>query len=145
MKQVIVGVYYFGHDQAQLVLREGTGGECYVTPEKGSIARIKVGADEKQWSGMVAVLLHEVTELASAKMGLRWHPSDNIGNDNGEFLFAMTHPQFSELSARAADYLAESLPDLSAAWKKWHKPLSASGRGRGGVRRGGRRPARRKK
>ena len=34
MKQAIVGVYGLGADQVELVLREGTGGEFYVQPEK---------------------------------------------------------------------------------------------------------------
>lgn len=48
MKQKIVGTYYAGHQQIQLVIREGDGGEFFLNPERGSLPRIKLGVD-KSW------------------------------------------------------------------------------------------------
>ena len=119
MKQVVVGVYGLGADQVELVLREDTGGEFYVQPEKGKIPRIKVGADHEEWGRIVAVLLHEAFELALHRSQCRFLGSDDMGRDHSEYLFVMRHYQFSDACAKAGYFLSDALPDLSGAWKKW--------------------------
>jgi len=122
MKQKIIGVYPCGGEEVQLILREGTGGEFYTMPGKGCIARIKVGADAGHgWSFLVGTLMHEVMEFSMTRAGLRYGPAPDYSLDNGNYLFVMTHTQFSEASARAAMFLAAALPDLSGAWKKWKR------------------------
>lgn len=121
MKQKIIGVYPCGAEWVQLVLREGDGGEFYTMPEPGHIARIKVGADSGKWRDVVAVCLHEITEFAMTRAGLRFTPAPDYGQDNGSHVFVMTHTQFSEANARAAMFVAAALPDLAKAWKGWGK------------------------
>jgi len=120
MKQKIIGVYPCGGEDVQLVLREGGGGEFYTTPEKGHVARIKVGADSGHgWPFLVGTLMHEVMEFAMTRAGLRFTPAPDYSLDNGNYLFAMTHTQFSEAVMRAAMFVAAALPDLAKAWKGW--------------------------
>lgn len=121
MKQVIVGTYEYGMGQAQLVLREGTGGEFYIVPEKGSVARIKLGADQAQWTEVLSTLLHEILEMQVALIGCRYSPAPDFGRDHASYLFLMTHPQFSEACGRAAWFLSAAVPDLSKAWAKWNR------------------------
>jgi hypothetical protein len=120
MKQKIIGIYRAGSDQIQLVLREGSGGEFYTIPEKGSLARIKVGADHNDWIELVSTLLHEIGEFVRTKSDCRFIP-DNYSNDSGDYIFMYSHANFSDLCCREAMFLTEALPDLSAAWKEWKK------------------------
>lgn len=121
MKQVIVGVYNFGTGNVQLVLREGDGGEFYFAPDKISPPRIKVGADQPNWNLVVATLLHEILEMQMTLQGFRFSPAPDFANDNSSYLFVMNHPQFSEVCARSAMFVASALPDLSKAWSRWKK------------------------
>lgn len=121
MKQVIVGTYYIGRDQVELVLREDTGGEFYVLPEKGVIPRIKVGADYTEWKEVVSVLLHEAQELLLERLRCRYELSDSMSNDHSQYTFVLPHLTFSELNVRLADFLVDALPDLAKAWEKWKK------------------------
>jgi hypothetical protein len=90
MKQRIVGTYYMGSEQAQLVLREGTGGEFFTCPEVGSVPRIKIGADQSRWSDVVSLLLHEVIEFQMLRNFARYSPCGFFGNDHAEYLFVIT-------------------------------------------------------
>ena|SRR4030042_2065231 len=119
MKQKVVGVYFCGFDQCQLVLREGTGGEFFNCPEKGSISRIKIGADQNEWRDIVDCLLHEVEEFILDKLVLRYEPFNCMGKDHGSYIFVLRHDQFSDVMAKTADYITAALPDLEKVWKIW--------------------------
>ena len=119
MKPVIVGTYEFGYEKCQLVLRESDGGEFWVLPGDIDCPRIKIGAEQKVWGDLVAVLCHEAMELSFERVGLRYSPSQELVRDHAAYLFVATHTQFAEAIDRAADFLARCLPDLSKAWKKW--------------------------
>ena len=121
MKQKIVGSYLLGDEYVELVMREDTGGEFYLTPEDGHIARIKVGADYESWDDVVRTLLHEALELAAARIGARYYPQDDHGGDTHNYLFVMSHGDFSDACGRVAMFLVSALPDVSGAWKKWAK------------------------
>lgn len=123
VKQKIVGIYYAGFEQFELVLREGDGAEFYAVPEHGEnkIPRIKIGADQGKWDDVIAVLLHEVQELIIFRLRGRYSPSDGISIDHAAYLFILTHPEFSELCKRTAEFISDALPDLAKAWKEWKK------------------------
>lgn len=120
MNQRIIGSYELGHQSVQLVIRDGSGGEFYTVPEIGSTPRIKVGGDVT-WFRAVETLHHEAMELAMTMVGVRYAPAPDNGCDAGNYLFCMSHAQFSEASARTGQYMAACLPDLSRAWTKWRK------------------------
>ena len=121
MKQKIVGIYEMGYMAIELVAREGTGGEYYTIPEHGHIPRIKLGMDHTQWRDVVDVLLHETLEFAIDTKNGRLRPTydTTLGHDN--FVFLLTHPQFSDMCAKVAEFITTALPDLAAVWKKWKK------------------------
>lgn len=121
MKQKIVGTYRLGDRMVQLVLREGTGGECYPLPGDITHSRIKVGADTQCWGDVVGVALHEACELVGSAMHYRLAPTNMDADDLLSIVFVMTHPQFSEVCARAGGFLADCLPDLAKAWRAWKK------------------------
>lgn len=122
MKQIVVGNYYMGDESVQLVLRDGSGGEVYLTPEKANkIARMKIGADYNNWWRVVSVLLHEAMELAFIKVNCRYDSNNNLAKTHDSYLFVANHSDFTEICARAAELTATCLPDLATAWKKFKK------------------------
>ncbi len=121
LRQVVVGTFYVGHEQVQLVLREGDGGEFWVTPERGSLPRIKIGADG-EWKQVITRLLHEVLEFVLARSHARFEPSEDLSRDHAAYLFVLDHPTFSDWCARVSDFLSDAVPKLSAAWAEWKRP-----------------------
>jgi len=121
MKQKVIGIYEAGYYQIELILREGTGGEYYLIPEKGKCPRIKVGADYINWVEVVSALLHEVEEFLIDRMQCRYSPFDNLSNTLDEFTFLLNHSQFSDVCVKTAEYISKALPDLSKAWNEWKK------------------------
>jgi len=122
IRQKIIGVYHLGYYAVELVLREGTGGEFYTTPEHGKIPRIKVGADYKDWSSVVTVLLHECFEFAMDTIQVRYKQTDHIEWSSDSFSFFMTHTQFADCCSKVAGFMTPALPDLAKEWNLWqHK------------------------
>ena len=122
MKQVIVGTYEIGYDQVEIVLREDLGGEFYLIPEKGSIPRIKIGADHKDWRDVVAVFLHEAYEFVLEKLRCRYEKTDIVVGDHNGYLFILDHLTFSEACQRVAELATSALPNLKKEWEKWNQP-----------------------
>lgn len=120
MKQTYLGVFRLGHEQMEVYLRDGTGGEFYTVPEAGRLPRIKVGADQC-WKDVVSVLHHEAMEFCLMRIECRFNPGSDFARDHASYLFIMTHPQFSEAGARTAWFLADCLPALGTAYRKWMK------------------------
>ena len=120
MKQRVVGQYEMGHNCVQISLREGTGGEFYLIPQKGRVASIKLGADN-DWMHVVNAFLHEAMELEFERMSCRYEHGGYVGRDMSDFLFVASHPQFTEIVARVAELTATALPDVAKTWKQWRK------------------------
>ena len=122
MKQVIVGHYYCGYESIQVVLREGFGGEFFVTPELGSVARVKIGADQDTWGEMLAVFLHELFEFSLVRLGKRFEQDGNIiPKSSSSFLFVMNHEEMHLAVSMVAGCMEDCVPDLGKAWDKWQK------------------------
>lgn len=119
MKQVIIGIYEIGYDQVELILREDTGGEFYLIPEKGSIPRIKVGADYEKWQDVVTVLLHESYEFMIDRLQGRYTLYNDLSNDHGAYTFVFDHVTFSDVCARVSEFISKALPDLEKKWNEW--------------------------
>lgn len=112
-----IGKYYSGSVKLKLQIRDGVGGEYYNDPPT-----ISVGADHNTWWLIVNTLLHEVLEYNLSKLDCRHQSTEHLGRDHGDYLFIMNHPQYTEAVARSADFIAACLPDLSKAWRKYHRP-----------------------
>ncbi len=115
-----LGSYDAGIRFVDLYARKGINAEFHMQPGKGKNARITVGVDGKWWV-VFSNLVHEITELTYADMGLRMIPGPDIANDNGAYAFMMNHTQFSEATARITLFLAEAVPDLQQHHKKNRK------------------------
>ena len=119
MNQVVIGTYELGYERVELVLREGIGGEFYFIPGDINCPRIKIGADQESFWKLISVLYHEVEEFALARLGCRYEPADQVGNDIHSYTFIISHVQFSNMCAMTADYITRCLEDLTNAWNKW--------------------------
>lgn len=86
----------------------------------------KAGADHDDWGMVVATLMHEAQEVCLSRLCLRFTPSDEFGRDAASYVFMMRHEQFSDAVARTALFLADCLPDVKRAWKKWKKTKKGS-------------------
>ncbi len=120
MRQKIVGVYDMGLDQVQLVLREGEGGEFWFKPEDGHVPRIKVGADG-EWKLVMSALLHEAMEMQMTRSHCRFNPAPDYGRDHSSYIFVMSHPIYSDIIARVAEFVSLCAPDLARAYKKFRR------------------------
>ncbi len=133
MKQKVVGQYYIGYEFVEIVLRKGDGGEFWVTPERGHIPRIKIGADVKHWKDIVVVLLHEATELVLCRLKCRYTCKDDMGSSHSSYLFSLDHGQFCDTMARIGDLITDCLLPLHKEWKKWKKKAKKEAEGHGKV------------
>lgn len=122
MKTNIIGTYKLGSEYVELVLcdRDG-GGAFWAMHDDTKRPRIEVGEKQEHWWQVVAILTHEVYEFAFYRAGLRFCRTPDWAQDNGSYMFVMSHTDFSEANARAAHFITEALPDLARAWKKRKK------------------------
>ena len=103
MKQVVVGTYYSGHEQVELVLREGVGGEFYFCPEKHHVPRVKVGADYEEWWELVNAVMHEIMEFNLVRLGGRFSQTEYVAKDLGSLTFMFGHGEFTEAVGRTSE------------------------------------------
>jgi hypothetical protein len=99
------------------------GGWFYFNPDpvKKSRPRIKVGLDVDEWYRCLATLMHEAMEAVTANLEYRFRPSCDLALDNGSYMFVMTHTQFSEVVACAADFMSVVVPKLAKVWERKHR------------------------
>jgi hypothetical protein len=117
MWQKIVGVFCLGHENVQLVVREGTGGEFYYMPDEQSMARIKIGLD-LEWSEVVMMLLHETFEMVMARDGRRFESCAKRSRDHATYTFVFNHSQFSQFCWAQSEFVTAALPRLAEEYKK---------------------------
>lgn len=65
-----------------------------------------------EWKDTVNVLMHEALEVALIDNNCRYVPNMNYGQSDDQFMFIMSHPQFSQSVAQAAEFVTQVLPDL---------------------------------
>lgn len=115
----LIGTYNLGSENVRLYMTGESGGCFYAAPKPADTAKIEVGADHAEWWQTAAVLIHEVTELAYYRHGLRYAQTPDYAADNGNYMFIMSHTDFSEASARASIFIATAMPALEKQWHKW--------------------------
>ena len=121
MKQKIVGTYAAGYRYIELVAMEGSGGQFWVTPGDIKYPRIKVGMNHDRWWEVASVLFHEVFELCAGQAKCTFRTEEDLGRDAREGFIVMRHDQMSDVVARCADFMANSMPDLKKAWIAWNR------------------------
>lgn len=119
-KEKIIGVYSYQLGQVEIVARAGIEAEFQFISRAGSCPRITVGFDAT-WSRVVGYLFHEVFEFLMATALFRYECSEDLGKDQGGYLFLMNHGQFSDICTKAAMILSQALPDAAREHEDWRK------------------------
>ncbi len=123
-KTIFIGTYDLGAESVDLYARAGTGAEFSTrsgTKDQRQRAGIWVGMDYPEWHQVVGSVLHEAKEACHMRMGTRLLPDIDYSRDSGGYYFFETHAQHSELCGRVGYFLAQCLPALGRAWKRWQK------------------------
>jgi hypothetical protein len=116
MDRIFIGRYPFGTRVVEIFgLPDDQGGAFNTAPDMG-ICEIVIGLDYGCWEKVLAVLSHEIHELAAVEINVRWVPECDYCNGSDKYLFVMTHYQFSEVVARAAWLVADCYEDVKAAY-----------------------------
>lgn len=111
-------VYDLGGDSVIVKLRKGVGGN-FAKNYDGTPAIFEIGADCGEWPEFVGALVHEAKEFADMRTGCRFVITGDTAKDNGSYVFVETHLQHAEVSARVGWFLADCLPHMQKAWRKW--------------------------
>lgn len=122
MKQTYVGTFRLGHENVDLyALPDEGGGYFYSCPDAKSCARMKVGLDHRHWDQCLAVLMHETFELALVRTECRYEISEKLSGDAADFVFLLTHEQFTRACTKVAMFMSEAVPKLSTLWQRQHR------------------------
>lgn len=121
MKPIHVGYYQAGYDTVEIRLVAGSNGCFYNVPKVGKVGLIEIGIDSVNQSQLYNVVLHEITEFVMGKMLLRYAPTGTKGNDMAEYVFHMSHVQFTEVCARVANVLNACMADVVKHWRAYHR------------------------
>ena len=101
-----VDVYYWPHS---------FGGEFYFAPDLINKPRIKIGVCYSTFEEVLNVALHEAYEAVMTWHRLRFMLSGGCGSSDG-YTFILTHPQFTEVTAKVAVFIADVYEPLRKVW-----------------------------
>jgi hypothetical protein len=120
VKTIKVGKYSAGLKTFNLHVRtveEPDGASFWLSAEEGD-ARIVVDINAP-WEDVWTWLLHEITEMVYSMRGHRSATSPSISLDNGQYLFVMSHTDFSECTSWVAEAIDTTRKDMKRAWRKY--------------------------
>lgn len=115
-----IGTFQLGTRNVDLIVNTQDSSGClWFRPNNKSNAAIQVGINGTV-SEVCDTLLHEAMEFALAELRCRYscQPGFNRGND--DYIFHVTHPQFSDACAMASSFQQQALLPLLKARKKLH-------------------------
>lgn len=120
LDQIFIGTFEFCWMNVEVYGWRGqTGGWFYMKPDEKSPPRIKIGLGYKYWWEVVAVLLHEATEMSIDNQQCRFSNCGDHAHGSDGYIFNFNHNQFSEAVARVAYFVTPLLPELANVWKKY--------------------------
>ena len=110
-------------ERIRVSLRSGTGAAVLRPTDKCKNFEFVIGADYEYWWEVLDALFHETMEYCLDQLGCRFRKTNSMDCAHSNYNFIFDHLQFTEASARASYFMAESIPDVCTAWKKWHKKV----------------------
>ncbi len=87
----------------------------------GRAEGMKIGLQHDEFHKVVDIALHEAMEFACMDIRVRWAPAPDVSCAHDGYLFVLTHPEFGEACARAAEFLTPVVPRLQQLWKERRK------------------------
>lgn len=120
-KSFKLGSYPIGFNYVDLWLDPHLwGGSFSWAREVGGNTKMVIGIADEKYGNTLAVTMHEAVEMCAVEMGLRFTPSDGEIEASDCYRFIMDHNQFSEVLARAAQFICAIQPDLMTYHSRYH-------------------------
>ena len=116
-KEEFLGTYELGLHRVKLFAVPGQGGRFSILPKDDVVPSIKVGIDN-EWPRVLEHLTHEALEFSYTSFDCRYVPSVDVSRDSSGYLFVCNHTQFSEIVARASEFVAHGVGSLYEYWEK---------------------------
>lgn len=115
-----LGVFPLGTNRVALFADPNNASASFSAPDDDQIGDTKmvIGIKASRWEKVLTGLLHEAGELTALELRLRYAPDVDFGEGCDQYLFVMTHPQFSEMTARVAWFASKVIPRLSQLYRK---------------------------
>jgi hypothetical protein len=108
-----VGVFKLGPENVELWVDPAiSGGTFNLCPRSGGMAEIRIGVNEQ-----IEVLIHELFEFCAARLQLRFIAAPSFTRSHADYLFVMTHEQFTEVAARVGCFMSDAIPKLKLKLK----------------------------
>jgi hypothetical protein len=105
----------------QLVGVPGTGnGSVDFLPQDKGVPVIKVGL-AVPWEEAIGVLLHEAFEASFIDLNTRFQTNPAYSGESSDYVFVMSHNQFSEAAERVGDFVKHALPAFSVVYRAHEK------------------------
>ena len=119
-QEKFLGVFELGLHRVKLYAVPGQGGRFSILPPDDTVPAIRVGIDNG-WPRVLEHLNHEALEFSYTSMDCRYVPSVDVSKDSSGYLFVCNHTQFSEIVARASEFVAHGVSSLYEHWEKLHE------------------------
>jgi len=113
----VLGEFELGLRRVKLIATNENGGSFTCLPKTGS-AEIRVGIKTEKWHQCLSILLHEAIEFICVEMGFRFYPNLDMSKDSNRLYFFFQHSDFSEIIARAGEFIASASKVLKKVWEK---------------------------
>jgi hypothetical protein len=112
-----VGCYRLRGEYVELFgLTYSDGGESYLCPQEGRLARIKVGL-KQEWADTVGTLVHEALEMCLVRQNCVYQPTHSGAvTTSATCLYIVPHTALDEASEWVGIFLVTVLPDLKKVW-----------------------------
>jgi len=121
INKILVGTYQLGLRNIKVFADPNTAsGSVIMMPENKGVAEVNVGI-AKSWAETVSTFLHEAFELSFIDLNGRYSQSPGFCQEASDFIFLVTHNQFSDAGERVSELLVKALPALEKIYKKNQK------------------------
>jgi len=116
--KIPIGIFRLGLNYAKLFAdTESANGCVIIHPKEKGQREVHVGINQS-WEETIETFLHETFECAMVDMNVRYRTDSFWSHESSDFMFQMTHNQFAEVCARAAEFVKHALPPLSVLYRK---------------------------
>lgn len=116
----LVGIFELGEFPVCLYALDGTDGSC--STGKNVLPEICVGVEDEEFSSAIDILYHELFEYECMRLGYRLVRTNDASRDHSAYVFIMSHPEMSNVIARATGFAEACRESLKEEWREYHKP-----------------------
>lgn len=117
MSERLVGIFEHGWEPVELYVDfKSSSGSFMSLGGSNKILKMTIGLDHDSWWRVLAILIHEASELAYTRKCARFYASGNITNDHSNYLFSFNHPTFDDCCCIVADFITQVQDTIKDLW-----------------------------